>query len=268
VIDSQTIAVRTAALPAERERFCKDGHVVLRALLPDTAIAEVSALLRKIRDDYNRQDPARSSEDKIGSLWKTSPEILSFIKRSGLGAVAASLLGVNETRLIHDVYFEKSQDMKPTPWHRDSDFWPLGGGGALTFWIPLQETPPEQSLHFVSHSHKSHRLSPLRRFEKFLLPFHKATARQHLVVGDVTAHHYKTLHASAKYHSAIPRRTLVLHFMDAASTVERPISDLQRGHLASSGWDALNAGDAFTNEIAPRIATPQRAMDEVPQLNG
>jgi hypothetical protein len=267
VIDSQTLVVRTVALSAEIERFSEDGHVVLRALLPDTAIAEVSALLRQIRDDYNRQDPARRSEDKIGSLWKTSPDLLSFIKCSGLGDVAASLLGVNQARLIHDVYFEKWQDMKPTPWHRDSDFWPLGGGGALTFWIPLQDTPPEQALQFVSRSHKSYRISPLRRFEKALLPFHKTIARQHLALGDVTVHHYKTLHASAKYRSSRPRRTLVVHFMDAASTLERPTSDLQRGHLALSGWDALKVGDTFTDEIAPRITTPQRAMDEVPQIH-
>ncbi|GAC1424285.1 MAG: hypothetical protein NVSMB5_18270 [Candidatus Velthaea sp.] len=253
MIDSTTRALRTSASPDELDRFSSQGHVRLQALLSEQAIASVSSLLTTLREQYDRDEPTATSSDKVGFLWKRSPELLAFIMASGLGSVAASLLGVRQTRLIHDVYFQKRQDMAPTPWHRDSDFWAINGGGAVTLWIPLQDTPAQMALRYIPRSHKFKNRRQLRRIEKRLIPFRYRIATNELQLGDVAAHHYGTLHSSAPYDEPRQRRSLALHFMDADSTLDAPRYDTQRSHNVECGWDALPPGAAFPDAISPLL---------------
>lgn len=228
----------------EIDDFNRDGHVVIRRAFTPLAVT-------KLGDALCRLNPPRAADGQPPSfMWRQSPEVWAFIFDPRLGALAADLLGTSGVRLIHDVLFHKTGREKGTSWHRDSDFWRFTGRGALTMWIPLQDTTSEMALRYVSGSHLEDRRL-LRRFEKAALSARYRAARSPLALGDVAIHHYGTLHSSTRYAGSAQRRALAVHVIDADARVEAPINLYQRRHNRDCSWDRLSPGDRFTDDIAP-----------------
>lgn len=229
----------------EIDEFNRNGHVVIQRAFSPRAVANLGDALKRL-------NPPRSPDGQPPSfMWKASPEVWAFIFDPRLGALAAELLGVSGVRLIHDVLFQKSGHEKGTTWHRDSDFWRFAGRGALTMWIPLQDTSAEMALRYVSGSHVAPDRRLLRRFEKAALSARYRSARTALTVGDVAVHHYGTLHSSTRYAGAGPRRSLAVHVIDADARLAAPANVYQERHNRDCSWDRLQPGDAFTDDVAP-----------------
>jgi len=251
VVPTETATAR-AITPAERTAFARDGYVVLRRFYTAGDIARLNAALATMPmptvDEVGRQ----LSRDSF--IWRRSPEVAGFARDPVLGEAAAMLLGVDGIRLIHDVLLEKSRTHVPTEWHRDRDFWSIGGGGAITMWIPLRPTPRTMGpLRYARRSHLARSTAPLRRIFKHAIPVRFAVASHDLAVGDVVAHHYETLHSAGRNRSGTLRRAFAIHLMDADATfVDSPDAG-HREHAARCNWDLLADRTPFPDHIAPPV---------------
>ena len=243
------------AARSDVEAFRRDGHVRLRAVFDAVEIARLRAALAAAREtpqDVSGEADAQLSRDTF--LSRSSPEVAAFALHPRLGALAAALLGARGIRLIHDVALEKAPEHASTPWHRDSDFWSFEGAGALTFWIPLQETPVTMSpLSYATRSHLSRDRRPLLRREKALIPLRFPIATSALNVGDVAVHHYETLHGAGRNRERLSRYAFAVHVIDAEARFRVSSGAGHIEHAGRCGWDRLNDGDRFPDAIAPLI---------------
>ncbi len=235
--------------------FRRDGHVRLRAVYSaveierlDAALVEAHHIAERLAGDADEQ----LARDAF--LWRQSRAVAAFALDPRLGALAAELIGAKGIRLIHDVALDKSREHGPTPWHRDSDFWSFAGIGAITMWIPLQDTPLSLSpLRYASRSQRERNRRPLHRLEKTLIPLRFRVATSALDIGDVAVHHYETLHGAPSNREARSRRAFAIHLIDADARFRTSAADGHVEHARRTGWDRLHDGDAFTDDIAPLV---------------
>jgi ectoine hydroxylase-related dioxygenase (phytanoyl-CoA dioxygenase family) len=187
-------------------------------------------------------------------LSRSSVYVSTFVTDPRLGELAAELLGCRRIRFMQDVMHE-IPDKQHTPWHRDSDFWSFSGAGALTFWIPLQDTPLTMSpLRYATGSHFVTDPRPLRPLQTACVPLRFRVSSSPLRLGDVGVHHFKTIHGAARNHAAgTPRRALSIHVIDADALVRTARFPRQVRHSARCGWDRIPDGGRFTDEVAPLI---------------
>lgn len=239
--------------PALVDVFLRDGFVKLPSVFTAEQIADLGRALASIQSHESHGENEQITPDR--DLWKRSENVASFIFQPKIAEIAAALLGASATRLIVEVLYEKVRSTKPTPWHRDSDFWSISNGAALTMWIPFQDTPNQMALSYVAGSHRSSKTRVLRRYEKKLLSLFGSTSSFNLRVGDAMVHHYRTLHSSSPYRTETLRKALAIHVIDADARPDVARTVFQQGHNQLCGWDRLQAGEGFTDEIAPRLGT-------------
>jgi ectoine hydroxylase-related dioxygenase (phytanoyl-CoA dioxygenase family) len=204
------------------------------------------------------KQPVGDSDDfpeRSQFLSRQSRKVAAYAFDPRLGALAASLLGASGIRLIHDVTINKAPEHKATPWHRDSDFWSFTGIGALTMWVPLQDTPLGMSpLRYASGSHLEGNQHPLiRRVEKALIMMRFDVVSSALALGDVAVHHFKTLHGATRNLERRSRRAFAVHLIDADARFRSSTASGHVTHARQCGWDRLRDGDVFPDEIAPLV---------------
>ena len=74
---------------------------------------------------------------RIG-LWSEIQGFGDFCRTSLLPKLAAALLKTPKVNLLYDQLFVKERDMvERTVWHNDQPYWPVRGGPAISFSVPL-----------------------------------------------------------------------------------------------------------------------------------
>lgn len=244
------------SLDVAARAFQRDGHVLLRAWYAPDEIAGLDGALVRAKTRSRRL--AGDADDSLRRdifLSRLSSVVAAFVTSPRLGALAAELLGCRRVRFMQDVMMEKGGEQLPTPWHRDSDFWSFSGIGALTIWIPLQDTSPAMSpLRYASGSHLAPDPHPLNRAQIACIPLRFRVTSAPLALGDVAVHHFKTLHGAARNHETRSRRAFGIHLIDADARVRAARYPGQSEHAARCGWDRLADGERFTDDVAPLIA--------------
>ena len=212
-------------------------------------------------------DPGYFVEDFC--CWNENEAYRQFIFGSGLGEVAADLMGSARARLYHDHMLTKEAGTRaPTPWHQDQPYYNVEGRQNVSFWIPIDPVPRASTLEFVAGSH----LGPWRMPRSFMdaqarwfpegsladLPDIEADRAAHPILGwalepgDVVAFHMLTLHASAG--SVSRRRVFSLRFLgDDAIHAPRAWTTSP----AFPGLEAeLPAGAAMDHPLFPIVWPP------------
>lgn len=149
----------TLDLAAAAEAFRRDGATVLRSVVDAGLLA---VLARGV--DRNLAEPGplwiETGEPGRGRFvedfrnWDRIPEYEAFVRRSGLGPVAAALTGSTEVRLFHDHLLVKEPGTPtPTPLHQDQPYYCVDGRQNVSFWIPLDPVPRSSTLELVAGSH-------------------------------------------------------------------------------------------------------------------
>jgi ectoine hydroxylase-related dioxygenase (phytanoyl-CoA dioxygenase family) len=209
------------------ERFTRDGAVLLKGRFTawidalrhgvDQVMAAPSALERSVR-------PAGSVpffQDLCN--WQRIPEFRDFVERSPAARIAATLMKSHEARFFHDhILVKEPGTAVATPWHQDLPYYCVDGPCNVSFWIPLDPVPRENSMECVAGSHAWGRIHKPKRFDgtdlyaddmRMAMPDFNAVRDAHeilgweLELGDAIAFHFGTIHgAPATTHSVNRRR--------------------------------------------------------------
>lgn len=183
-----------------------------------------------------------------------------------IGATAAQLSGAEEIRLWHDQLLHKPADGPGVPgnvgWHTDRQYWQTcSSAEMLTAWVGFHDVDEDGgSVAFVAGSHRwditgldffSQDLAGLqRRAEEAGFEFDIRPTRMRR--GQVSFHHFRTVHGSGPNRTAEPRRSIAIHLQPGDNHfVETVLPD---GSLAQHGNDRLTAGpDGSANYAHPEF---------------
>ena len=234
------------------DAFRRDGVAVVRQLLAPAWIDTLRAGV-----EFNRTHPSEWShrythpDDSIGFwsdyvTWRNVPEYQRVVFDSGLGEVAALLMGSQTARFFHEhVLVKEPGAVERTPWHHDQPYYSVDGDQNVSMWIALDPVPSDTAMRFVAGSHRWGRWFIPRKFIDHT-PYAAESDRyeylpdidaliehdpeHHRVVafdvepGDVIVFHYRTVHdAPGNPSSSRRRRAVSLRWVgDDAVWAERP----------------------------------------------
>jgi ectoine hydroxylase-related dioxygenase (phytanoyl-CoA dioxygenase family) len=157
----------SVAPDAAVQDFARDGAVCLRgalsaemiALLRQGIDANIAAPSPRAKVASRADDPGRFVEDFCN--WGENDAYRRVIFDSGLGEVAAGLMGSACARLYHDHMLTKEAGTQaPTPWHQDQPYYNIEGRQTVSFWIPVDPVSRASTLNFVAGSHLGPWLMP------------------------------------------------------------------------------------------------------------
>ena len=100
------------------------------------------------------KDPEQRYFRRVG-LWREVPGFGEFCTASILPELAATLLDTTKVNLLYDQLFVKEPDMVDrSAWHNDQPYWPVRGGPAVSFSVPLDHVDESVgAIEFIRGSH-------------------------------------------------------------------------------------------------------------------
>jgi ectoine hydroxylase-related dioxygenase (phytanoyl-CoA dioxygenase family) len=254
--------------PAQVAAFRRDGVVLLPGVVgPEWALRMRGAVERACEDlsptGRRLSRPAEGFTNDV-FLWRRDDDFRAFALDSGVGEVAARLLGGRGATFFHDQVFVKRAGCPlPTPWHQDLPYWPTAGTLLCSLWAPLDEVTSESGgLEFVLGSHAwgarfrsvsvqssgspPEGAPPVPDVEGDRGRFRPVGFE--LGPGDVLAFHPLALHGSRGNATGRDRRAVVTRWLgDDVSYRPGPSTfPLPSGH-------GLRPGEAFTGPLFPRV---------------
>ena len=146
--------------PQMVDAFARDGAVLLRGVL---TASEIAQLARGIDNNLAQPSPlalVASAPDDPGRFvedfctWQDNPDYREILLHSALPSLAAQLMESRTARLYHDhMLVKEAGTRQPTPWHQDQRYYNVSGRQNVSFWIPVDSVPLENTLRFVAGSH-------------------------------------------------------------------------------------------------------------------
>ncbi len=234
--------------PIDRERFARDGHVVIRALASPAEVAAYRPLIREVvttisdqRRTAGKVSGYASFFTQVTNLWRLHDGVLRFVISRRFARAAADLLGVRAVRLYHDQALFKPPSGPGTPWHQDQVYWPLATPRAVTLWMPLMDlTRAMGTMVFASGSHRDGSLSGLAIsgdsdafFSGLVRERGFALTSYDLVAGDATFHTGWTAHATHPNSSTVEREVMTIIYYEDGATIMEPDSSMRAVDLVA-----------------------------------
>jgi ectoine hydroxylase-related dioxygenase (phytanoyl-CoA dioxygenase family) len=243
-----------------QQQYVQDGFTALPPVLPAQTIDELVAAL----SDWSAHAPPATREYGIlqFNLWQHIPRFRDLILEGDLGALAASILGVESVTLFQDnLIWKPPGTTGQVQWHQDYAYWPLSAPRGLTMWLALDEITADMGcIRYVPGSHELGEKQPTNfispgspSWRQDLPPLDWAAHAHRAVVaplsrGHILVHHPLSWHMSPGNQTDRHRRAWSLTF----------ITDEVR-------WDPDHAPHPFNHFLAPTPHTPLRG-DLFPRL--
>jgi len=251
---------------AIRERFDRDGHVLVPGVASDEEIAFYRRAITATADRFNTETrplDERSTYGKaflqIMNLWTRDEVVRRFVFSRRFAKLAADLMGVQGVRLYHDQALYKEPGGGPTPFHQDMYYWPLDTDRTVTMWIPLVPITSEMgSMTFVDGSHRMGYLGEVPisdasegLFREFIESRHLATTTYGAMrAGDATFHAGWTLHGAPGNPTSTMREVMTVIYMADETRVSEP--DNENRKLDLETWlPGLAPGDLAASPLNP-----------------
>jgi ectoine hydroxylase-related dioxygenase (phytanoyl-CoA dioxygenase family) len=201
------------------EQFKTKGFVSLKDIIPAAEIKRIEAIYDQLFKDKvgyaegsffdlagNDDSASQYKMPQLLGPSKYSQELKDSIIFPILKEAAKQLLSVESDdaiRLGDHAILKPAKNMTETPWHQDEAYWDeTRDHNALSFWIPLQKTdynngtmcfiPLEKNQEIIPH-HTINNDPKIHGLEVDSCDKSKMVVCP-LNIGDITAHHNKTLH--------------------------------------------------------------------------
>ena len=197
---------------AEKQRFDRDGFVIVRQFLTRDELTELSTQLeRYIREvvpglsDAHAfyHDRARPETLKQMQFMQVDNFFRDYTEHPKWQALSATLVG-ESAQCESPEWFNKPAGLEhPTPPHQDNYYFNLKPPNVVTIWLALDKVDDENGcLRYVAGSHqrgfRPHARSNVLGFSQGITDFgpadEAAEMKIHLSPGDAVAHHGMTIH--------------------------------------------------------------------------
>ncbi len=222
------------------EKYQHDGVVVLRNVLTQQAIAELSDAL-----ELNMQSPGpwaneyaansqqgRFFDDYVN--WSRFDAYKAHALSGALPEIALALMNKTSGRFFHEhVLVKEAGNNQVTPWHNDEPYYGIDSQSNVSLWAPLDPIPEQIALRAILGSHRWGKKFIPRKFvdqspyvasaaEYEPLPdSQQLDAADNIesfeaMPGDVVAFHFRTLHsAPATTNYGSRRRVVSFRYVDS-----------------------------------------------------
>jgi ectoine hydroxylase-related dioxygenase (phytanoyl-CoA dioxygenase family) len=263
-----TSPATTAVTDEMRERYQRDGHVLVRGVASAEEVAHFRPAITAAADRYNTETrplEERSTYGKaflqIMNLWTRDEGVRRFTLSPRFAKIAADLMGVDGVRLYHDQALYKEPGGGPTPYHQDRYYWPLETDNTITMWMPLVPITQEMgSMTFVNRSHLMGYLGEVPISDESEALFRGFIEERGLTThtygamnaGDATFHAGWTLHGAPGNPTDTMREVMTVIYMAADARVSEP--DNENRKLDLETWlPGLKAGDVAASPLNPVV---------------
>lgn len=219
-----------ATLPAQdlRNRYDRNGYVVVRNVLDETLIADA----RRHEAWYRAQHPDATPEQLHGELADVrDPFYYHLARDERLLNVAAQFIGPDIAVFATGYIFKPPHSDLKILWHQDGSYWPLEPMEVVTLWVAITEsTPANGCMRVIPGTHRMD-LHPMQtdRSERNLLNsrIDLALVEEDQAVdlvlqpGDVSIHHPNILHGSGANESDDWRVNMVIRYIPTSTRITR-----------------------------------------------
>lgn len=215
------------------EFYRGNGYVRLPNVIPAALIASLAARADQLLSDaYGPSQPGRFLA--LEQLWRRDSVMLTVALSRRIGDIAAHLMGVDTARLYHDNILSKEPGCGRTPWHRDSDHYPLASTAVCTSWFPLHDVPTGMGpLACLPRSAVTDNLLSIpvavgdRSYDRMVAAELRSRGvepdARPFTVGDLSFHAADTFHTAGPNRTAAPRRVLsATYFADGTRLIDQP----------------------------------------------
>ncbi len=218
-----------------RDRFVRDGFVIIPGFLSGAALSEVrSNLDRYIREivpglpesDAFYVDRSRPETLKQLQHMNGDPYFESYSRNPHWLGLAQDLLG-EEARSRGPEWFNKPPGTEaPTPPHQDNYYFNLKPPNVLTVWVALEPVDEENGcLRYVPGSHQEgirpHGRSAILGFSQGITDYGPADVEREVRVclqpGDAAVHHGNTIHRADPNRSGTRHRPAFAMVLEGVS---------------------------------------------------
>jgi phytanoyl-CoA hydroxylase len=212
------------AFEAEKERYDRDGFVIVRQFLPHDDLVELCGQL----DRYVREVVPTLPDSHAFYHERGRPETLKQMQHMGVDpyfaayrehprwkALATALVGEPATAEEPEWFNKPPGTVHATPPHQDNYYFNLKPPNVMTIWLALDAVDDENGcLRYVAGSHRGgvrpHGSSGVLGFSQSIVDYGPADrAREvpiHLAPGDAVVHHGNTIHRADANRSATRSR--------------------------------------------------------------
>jgi ectoine hydroxylase-related dioxygenase (phytanoyl-CoA dioxygenase family) len=264
---------RRAVTDDEKTQFTQDGVVCLRGALDPDVVAGLGPAVEQVlasgeAPDLSGLDPTPTVTDRPGfragvDHWRTNDEIALFVRDSPLPALAAAILDSDHIWFYEDSLLVKEPGTPSrTAFHSDAGYFHVSGEQVCTFWVPLDPVSEETgSVQFVRGSHRfGDDYQPNLFVTDEPIPdtagspvpdiLGDPALRERLISfdlepGDLTVHHYRTLHGAGGNASLDQRRRAlsVRYCGDDTRYLTKPGVPMKPHHRSVADGDPLGGPD-------------------------
>ena len=152
--------MRTGFTPEEIDSYRDLGYLHVTAFVEAVELQQwqqvVTAAVEDCIGHSLRGQPAGHGENPYSNVFlqllllsRTHDEVRELMHNPRMGELAAALAGLDHIHMWHDQALIKEPLANATAFHRDVPFWSFDSARAISVWVALDDTTPENGCLYV-----------------------------------------------------------------------------------------------------------------------
>ena len=254
--------------------FSTNGVILLKGAFSEFVEDVRNAIEENIKNPswrertYNPDDGGQAFfQDYV--VWNKFDGYRNLVKNSKMASIAAKLMKSNTARIFHDhILVKEPGNSIVTPWHQDQPYYDIEGTQTVSFWLPLDPVPKDESIEVVAGTHQGPWMMPRTFVDKEARWFPEGTLEEvpdidqdrdsfqirswELEPGDAICFSFLSLHAAPGTKKG--RRTVSLRYVgEDVRRAQRPWQTSPPFPELDDQKDGLKDGDELNHPLFPVV---------------
>lgn len=263
------------------EQYETDGYAVVRNVIDADLIGEAREHIEWLQNRYPQLRP----EELHHPLIRNDAFWVRLVGDERLVDIAEEIIGPDIALFTAHYVCKPPFDGQPILWHQDGAYWKLNPMRAVTVWLAIDESTPENGcLQVIPGSHREPLHTPNLRTDipnmlssetgyEIIERWEAARGVQDIVLqpGDVSIHHPALLHRSQPNHSAKRRCGLDMGFMPTSTSISNDGLYLNALLIRGEAVNAINdyrPYPAYSPEESIPFRGAEQWNEQIAELNG